>query len=39
MLVISVKDSENNRWKRKAKNKIRKEQRGDARYSEKVIAK
>ena len=40
MLIISARDNENNRWKRKAtKNKDRKEQRGDTSYSESVTAK
>ena len=34
MLIISVRDNENNTWKRKAKNKDRKEQRCDKIYSE-----
>ena len=38
MLIISVRDNENNRWKRKNK-KNRKEQRSDASYSESVRAK
>ena len=39
-MIISAIDNENNRWKRKAtKNKDKKEQRGDARYSESVRAK
>ena len=38
MLIISVRDSENNTWKRKAKNKDRKEQRYDKIYSESVRA-
>ena len=37
MPKISVKDNENNRWKRKGKN--RKKQRGDASYSESVRVK
>ena len=41
MLTISVKDNENNRWKRitRKKNKDRREQRGNTSYSEKVRAK
>ena len=34
MLIISVRDDEDNRWKRKAKGA--KEQRGDTSYSESV---
>ena len=39
MLINSVTDNENNRWKRKAKSKGRKKQMGDASYSESVRAK
>ena len=40
MLIISSRDNENNRWKRKVtKNKDRKEQRGDTSCSESVRAK
>ena len=40
MLIISSRDNENNRWKRKVtKNKDRKEQRGDTNCSESVRAK
>ena len=40
MLIISPRDNENNRWKSKAtKNKDKKEQRGDANYSESVRTK
>ena len=39
MLIISVRDNENNRRKRKAKNKGRKEQMGDTSYSKIVRAK
>ena len=34
MPIISVRDNESNRWKRKTKNKDRKEQMCDRRYSE-----
>ena len=34
MPKISVRDNENNRWKRQAKSKDLKEQRGQAGYSE-----
>ena len=33
MPIINVRVDENNRWKRKAKNKDRKEQKGDESYS------
>ena len=39
MPVISVRDNENNRWNWKTKSKDRKEQRGDASYSERARAK
>ena len=39
MPIISVRDNEKNRSKRKAKNKDKKEQMGDTRYSESVRAK
>ena len=39
MPIINVRDNENNRWKRKAKNKDRKMQRSGASYSEIVRAK
>ena len=40
MLIISVRDNENNRWKRKEKkNKDRKKQRRGTSYSESVRAK
>ena len=39
MLIISVRDNENNRWKWKTKTKDRKDQRGDASYSESARAK
>ena len=39
MLIVSVRDNGNNTWKRKGKNKDRKEQRGDARYSESLRVK
>ena len=39
MVIISVRDNENNRWKRNTKNKDRKEQRGDANFRESVRAK
>ena len=39
MPIISVRDNENNRWKRKLKNKDRKKQRGDTSFSERVRAK
>ena len=38
MPIISVRYNENNRWKGKAKDKYRKEWRGDASYSESVRA-
>ena len=38
MLLISVRENENNRWKRRGKNKDWKEQWGDASYSESVRA-
>ena len=34
MPIIGVRDYENNRWKRKAKNKDRKEQRNDISFIE-----
>ena len=37
MPKISVRDNENNRWKRKAKSKDIKEQKGQAGYSESEI--
>ena len=39
MLIISVRDNENDRWKTNTKNKDRKEQRGDASFRESVRAK
>ena len=39
MSIINVRDNENNRWKRKAKNKERKKQRSGTSYSENVRAK
>ena len=39
MPIISAKDNENNRWKRKTKNKDRKEQRGDGNRSKSVRSK
>ena len=39
MLIINVRDDENNRWKRKGKKTDRKTQRGGASYSESVRAK
>ena len=36
MLMISLRDNENNRWKRNTKIKDRKEQKGEASYSESV---
>ena len=37
--AFSDRDNENNRWKRKAKYKDSKKQRGDASYSESVVTK
>ena len=39
MLIISIRDNENNRQNRKLKDKDRKEQRGDSSCSESVRAK
>ena len=41
MLIINVRDNENNRWKRKGKktNKDRKQQMGDTSYGESVRGK
>ena len=39
MVIISVRDNENNRWKRKTKNKNTKEQSGEASCSESWRAK
>ena len=42
MLIISVRDNEDNRWKRNAKQKTTtktKKNKGDGSYSERVIAK
>ena len=39
MLIISVKDNKNSRWKRDAKTKFKKQKKknkGDIRYSERV---